>query len=93
MKHRIVCAVALALLAGCASDAAAEPPAVSPTAPAQTAASEAGGPSVHWVHSPDIRLSGIYELEADSYWEIPGTTVNEKLGYPQDWDDTWKPEY
>ena len=48
---------------------------------------------VVWVHTPDMKLSGIYELQADSYWGIGDTTFNEKLGYPQEWDDTYKPEY
>lgn len=84
----------LCLLTGCAggSTAPAEPEAEELQESAEPSAS-ADTVSVHWVREPDLKLDGIYELEATPYWGIPETTVNERRGYPQEWDDTIKPEY
>lgn len=40
-----------------------------------------------WAHEPNIRLDEVKMLESDAYWGMPDTTTNEKLGYPQEWDD------
>lgn len=41
---------------------------------------------VIWIQKPTLELDGILELYSHSYNLSIGTTVNEKLGYPQDWD-------
>ena len=109
LNHLICLGTALCVLTGCSSGTAesaapaGEEPQASENAPAPAEPSEtsetsetvpsSNGVSVHWVREPNLKLDGIHELEAESYWGIPETTYNEKHGYPQDWDDTVKPEY
>ncbi len=94
--RRLISSLLICFLAGCISRTPASQAPADTDRPEKTAApvpSASSSPeediqSVIWAHMPDLGISKVSEFITYPYWPDEESALSEKVGYPQEWDDS-----